>query len=210
MMVRLLRAPKGRLKWKPAAPSHSRERQESAQPRRWLGHRRRTARPHSGPLISRRVVGIPVAYARSRESKFRTVVECHRPPRAVRMPRAFSAFAIASKLVAPVALMLLRSPAARSPRTDRHRRAAPRGPSRRLRAYSGDCRASPLAPSSPRAPRGSGPISTRPFLLGERGVQVEHERVRVSAQLGDNERHAVAHQAADEMHVAGEPVELRD
>ena len=62
--------------------------------------------PHSGPLISRRVVGIPVAYARSRASRFRTVVECHRPPRAVRMPRALSALAIASKLVAPAALML--------------------------------------------------------------------------------------------------------
>ena len=38
---------------------------------------------------------------------------------------------------------------------------------------------------------------------------MKHERVRVRAQLRNDEGHTMAHQAADEMHVAGEPVELR-
>ncbi len=37
----------------------------------------------------------------SRASKFRTVESCHAPPRAVRMPRAFKASAMARPVVAP-------------------------------------------------------------------------------------------------------------
>jgi hypothetical protein len=34
-----------------------------------------------------------------------------------------------------------------------------------------------------------------PLLLGQRRVQVQHERVGVDAELGDNERHTLGHQA---------------
>jgi hypothetical protein len=37
---------------------------------------------------------------------------------------------------------------------------------------------------------------------------VQHEWVNVSAQLSDHERDTVRHQAADEMNVAAEPVQL--
>ena len=48
------------------------------------------------------------------------------------------------------------------------------------------------------------------LLLGQRGVEVQHERIGVSAQLGDDERRLVGHQAGDEVDVAAEPVELGD
>jgi hypothetical protein len=47
-----------------------------------------------------------------------------------------------------------------------------------------------------------------PFLLGQRGIEVKHERIRISAQFGDDERYPLDHQPADEMHVAAKPVEL--
>ena len=50
----------------------------------------------------------------------------------------------------------------------------------------------------------------RALLLGQRGVDVQHERVGIDAQLGDDERHPVGHQAADEVHVAAKPIELGD
>ncbi len=37
---------------------------------------------------------------------------------------------------------------------------------------------------------------------------MQHERVGVDTQLGDNERHPLGHQAGHEGHVAGETVEL--
>ena len=49
-----------------------------------------------------------------------------------------------------------------------------------------------------------------PLLLGQRGVEVQHERVGVAAEFGDDERHALGHQAGDERDIAREPVELRD
>ena len=49
-----------------------------------------------------------------------------------------------------------------------------------------------------------------PFLLGQRGVEVQHERVGVAAEFGDDERHALRHQAGDERDIAGEAVQLRD
>jgi hypothetical protein len=39
---------------------------------------------------------------------------------------------------------------------------------------------------------------------------MQHERIGVRAQLGDDERRLVSHQAADEMDVAAKPVELGD
>jgi hypothetical protein len=38
---------------------------------------------------------------------------------------------------------------------------------------------------------------------------VEHERVSVGAEFGDDEGDLVFHQAADEVHVAAQPIELR-
>jgi hypothetical protein len=46
------------------------------------------------------------------------------------------------------------------------------------------------------------------LLLGEGGIQVQQERLDVGAQLGDEERRLVRHQAADEMHVTRQPIEL--
>lgn len=48
-----------------------------------------------------------------------------------------------------------------------------------------------------------------PLLLGERSVDVQHEGVRVGAQLGDDERHTLRHQPRDERHIAREAIELR-
>lgn len=48
------------------------------------------------------------------------------------------------------------------------------------------------------------------LLLGERGVQVQHERVGIDAEFGDDERHTLAHQPRDKRHVARKAVELRD
>jgi hypothetical protein len=39
---------------------------------------------------------------------------------------------------------------------------------------------------------------------------VEHERVGVGTQLGDDERHLLRHQAAYEVHVTGQAIELGD
>ena len=51
-------------------------------------------------------------------------------------------------------------------------------------------------------------ISARSFL-GQRGVEVQEERLDVGAKVGD-ERYPVRHQPGDEMHVARQPVELGD
>ena len=48
------------------------------------------------------------------------------------------------------------------------------------------------------------------LLLGERGKQVQHERINVRAKLCDQEGHLVRHEPADEMNIAAEPVQLRD
>src|ERR1700730_8736792 len=49
-----------------------------------------------------------------------------------------------------------------------------------------------------------------PLFLAQGRVDVEHEGIYVSAQLGDDERHPVDHQPGDEMHVTPEPAELGD
>jgi len=48
----------------------------------------------------------------------------------------------------------------------------------------------------------------RPLFLGERRKQVKHERIGIAAQFCDNKRHPVCHQAGNEMHVAGQAIEL--
>jgi hypothetical protein len=50
----------------------------------------------------------------------------------------------------------------------------------------------------------------RTLLLGECGVDVQHERVGTGTVFGDDERHLPRHQAADEGDVARETVELGD
>src|SRR5271169_3370798 len=49
-----------------------------------------------------------------------------------------------------------------------------------------------------------------PLFLGERRVKMQHERVRVGAELGNDERHPLRHQPRNEMHVSGEAIELRN
>jgi hypothetical protein len=39
-------------------------------------------------------------------------------------------------------------------------------------------------------------------------MDVKHERIHVGPELGDDERHFLRHQAADERHVTRQPVEL--
>jgi hypothetical protein len=48
-----------------------------------------------------------------------------------------------------------------------------------------------------------------PLLLGQGGVDVQHERVGIDTELGDDERHVMLHQTADVVHVAAQPIELR-
>jgi hypothetical protein len=57
--------------------------------------------------------------------------------------------------------------------------------------------------------RQPGPFSDQtPLLLGERGVEVEHERVGIGPKLGDDKGHPLGHEAGHEGHVAREAVEL--
>ena len=48
----------------------------------------------------------------------------------------------------------------------------------------------------------------RALLLGKGGEEVQDERVNVRPKLGDQEGHLVGHEAADEVNVAAEPVQL--
>ena len=56
-----------------------------------------------------------------------------------------------------------------------------------------------------RAPRDQGAL-----FFGERGIEVQDERIDVRPQFGDEEGHAMRHQAGNEMHVARETIELGD
>jgi len=42
-----------------------------------------------------------------------------------------------------------------------------------------------------------------PFLFSKRCVQLQHERIGVGAEFGNDEANFVRHQTADEMHVTG-------
>ena len=58
---------------------------------------------------------------------------------------------------------------------------------------------------------GPGAIRDQPaLLLGDGGVDVQHERIGVRPELRDDERHTPGHQASDEGDVAAQPVELGD
>ena len=142
---------------------------------------------------------------KSRRRRFRTVLSCQAPPRAVWMPRAFSASAMARRVVEPLACIW---------RTTGSTLAANASAPARFAL-------APLACASPRfvgcpgrhpapfwRPRlpGSGAKSVA-FLLGQGGMDVQHERVGISAHLGYDERQTLRHQAGDESHVAGKAAE---
>jgi hypothetical protein len=48
------------------------------------------------------------------------------------------------------------------------------------------------------------------LFLGQGGVDVQHEWIRVRARLRHDEGHIVRHQAGDEMDVRAQPIELGD
>ena len=60
-----------------------------------------------------------------------------------------------------------------------------------------------------KAPTSSG-RDQRPLLFRQRGVKVQNERIDVRTEFGDDERHAMRHQAGNEMDIAGKPIELGD
>jgi hypothetical protein len=61
------------------------------------------------------------------------------------------------------------------------------------------------APSLAGAQGGLGPVGNQPpLLLGEGGVEVQHERIGVCAQLSDEEWYALRHETGDEGDVARE------
>jgi hypothetical protein len=49
-----------------------------------------------------------------------------------------------------------------------------------------------------------------PLYFSQRCIQVQHEGVGVGAELGYDEGNLVRHQAADEMHVARQTIQLRN
>jgi len=50
----------------------------------------------------------------------------------------------------------------------------------------------------------------RAFFLRKRREQVQDEGVNVRAEISDQERHPMNHQARDEMNITGQPVQLGD
>ena len=49
----------------------------------------------------------------------------------------------------------------------------------------------------------------RALFLGQRRIDVQHEGVHVAAELRDDERDALGHQARNEVNIAAQAVELR-
>jgi TolB-like protein len=128
-----------------------------------------------------------------------TCVEDHRPPAAVATLRSFR-----------TAAARFADSAASSARIGRILLGEGGRLSRRL-VRLGIVAAELLAPTPRRGEPLSGALGYQPALfLRERGINEQHERVGIGAEFGDNERGPVLHQAADEMHVAAEPVELGD
>ena len=48
-----------------------------------------------------------------------------------------------------------------------------------------------------------------PLLLGERGVEMQHERVRIAPEFGNDERDPLRHESSNECNVARETIQLR-
>jgi hypothetical protein len=55
---------------------------------------------------------------------------------------------------------------------------------------------------------GSALADQRAFFLRQRREQVQDEGVNVWAEINDQKRHPVNHQARDEMNITGQPVQL--
>jgi hypothetical protein len=56
-----------------------------------------------------------------------------------------------------------------------------------------------------------GPLrDERSLLLRKRREQVQDEGINVRAEVSDQERHPMNHQARDEMNITGQPVQLGD
>ena len=145
----------------------------------------------------------------ARASRLATLETCQRDPRDVGIFRSFS-----DRVIAPIVI----APSARKVRS--------RGSS--SRACSSAAAISDVRPASPASrmllglpsllplaflicQRRLGALRDQPpLLLGQRGVEVQHERIGVAAEFGDDERHALRHQAGDERDVARQPVQLRD
>jgi hypothetical protein len=131
-----------------------------------------------------------------RASRFRTVLSCQAPPRAVRMPRALRAAAIARPVVAPLACICRTIGSTRGgPGGLRVGEVRPVPQDRALRLFRGQC--------------GAGPIGNQVALfLGQSGIDVQHERIGVGAKFRNDERDPLGHQTTDESHVAGQAAEL--
>lgn len=57
--------------------------------------------------------------------------------------------------------------------------------------------------------RGLGALGDQPpFLLRQHGIEMQHERIGIPAEFGDDEGHSLRHQARDECHFAREPVQF--
>ena len=119
----------------------------------------------------------------------------------MRTPRAFSAAAIPRRLATPLSCTCPMTGATFSAK----RRAASA-----VRAAPSACASARLVRLPSRAPcrlrAASAARALRdhpPLLLGERGVDVQHEGVHVGAELGDQEGHALHHQPGDEVGLWG-------
>src|SRR5882757_6078863 len=76
----------------------------------------------------------------------------------------------------------------------------------KIRWVSEPCAARSLCPQRSFSSLGYQP----PFLFRQGSVQVQHERVRVPAEFGHDERHPLSHQARNKGNVPGKPIQLRN
>ena len=145
----------------------------------------------------------------ARARTLRTFDTCHSPPRAVRTPRLFNAIAMALRLVTPafcsddddwpdaVSELIGRS----------HLNVSSCRSSLAGARWIAELRALQFA-------RGEGALGAlgdlTPLLLGQRGVEVQHEWISVRAELSHDEGHTLGHQAGNEGHVARQAIELGD
>lgn len=134
----------------------------------------------------------------------RTVLGCHRPPRAERTPRALRALAIPWRVPTParwISAMIGRILPACSSAWN-CRRATPALATSVMLGF---------AAVSLRQQSLTGPLRDQPpFLFGQGGPEVKGEGVNVRSEFGDDERHPVGHETGDEVHAPAEAVELGD
>ena len=160
-----------------------------------LAHAARAERPESSPTMGRndspRAAGtfLLAACSRSRygtairrRSNIRsTVFADHAAPRGVGMARIVNSVAIARADRPDMPSRRGRNDSARAAELVLFTRAC-LGVAQHDAAFTGRCK------------RLAGTFRNHPsFLLGQRGVNVQHERIRVPAQFGNDERHALRH-----------------